>query len=82
MDMERVPETTPAVNNSTLRSRLWREANREHRRQWDRDNYHNNESRRQYKIEYARQRRARLREEKLRIAALAAKPLADHAEVA
>jgi len=59
----RVMETVQE-NNNTIRSRRWRENNREKARQYDRDYYHNNETRRLYKIEYARRRRATLRQQR------------------
>lgn len=66
--MEAVPETVPTINKNTLKSKRWRDKNVEKVRQYQRDYYHNNEARRQYKIEYERQKRARLREERLRAA--------------
>jgi hypothetical protein len=62
--METVPEPVPTINKNTLRSRRWRENNRDKVRQYDRDYYHNNDVRRQYKIEYARRRRATLRQQR------------------
>lgn len=74
--MEAVPDTVPTISKNALKLRRWAAANPERKKQRDRDYYHNNEARRQYKIEYERQKRARLREERLRAAQ------ANNAEVA